>query len=68
MKFYNKHPKVRDTWLHVKVPPTMIGCDMKSWAQRQTSTGRFYGKYSSWQFEDEADALLFKLRWGYNTA
>lgn len=67
MKFYNKNPKLRDTWFKVELRPVMIGHDIKIWAQRQTSTGRFYGKYSSWQFEDEADALLFKLRWGYNT-
>lgn len=68
MKFYNKNPKLRDTWTQIVLCPAMPNSIVKLWAQRHPGTGRFYGKYDTWQFENEADALLFKLRWGYNTA
>jgi hypothetical protein len=77
MKFYNKNPKLRNTW--TKISP----CDfdvihLKKWCQNIGSDSRFYFKYSYqkfppfnkpmpshtvWYFENPEDALLFKLTW-----
>lgn len=40
----------------------------KAWCQQQPSDGRFYAGNYYWCFEKEEDVLIFKLRWGYNTA
>ena len=66
MKYHNKNPKLRERWTSVDIIPSRGWENPKAWCQRHPSKFRFYGNYDRWWFEDKEDALIFKLRWGYN--
>ncbi len=64
MKFYNKKKVERSDWIKIRGPHPHKR-DAKIWCQRQNSNGRFYYHYASsnWWFENQQDAVVFKLVW-----
>lgn len=72
MKYWNKTKKYRETqWTLVIVDyqkSSKSWMQMKVECQRDGSKNRFYtGNYTknNWYFENEEDALVFKLKYGY---
>ena len=66
MKYWNKDKEVRRKhWFTVSPPKIHQQQEAKRWCQLQPSNGRFYFHFSNtrWWFEQEADALMFALRW-----
>jgi len=70
MKFYNKHPELREKWTQVEITGYVNRPELKRWLQKQPSKSKFFFRYfdynSPWYFEDPKDALYFKLRWCIN--
>ena len=55
--------------LWVKIPVIVNGDDHKTvhkWCRAQPGRTKFYHHYAGrhWWFENEQDAIMFKLRWG----
>ena len=70
MRYNGGVKKIRDSeW--VKIPFLATGKNkhtIHNWCNKQPGMTFFYHHYagSHWWFEDEQDAIMFKLKWGSN--
>ena len=71
MKYCAGDKYIRNTqWIKIRISSRLhipkLRANVHKWCQAQHNEHHFYWHYSSdhWWFENEQDAIMFKLRWG----